>query len=203
MVSSMTSRRIFVLTSLVTAALIAAVVIAVHPWQTLNRTSGTADIGGSFTLTDQDGNRVSEDILEGHLNVIYFGYTYCPDVCPTTLQDITTALDLMGEGAKDVRPILITVDPERDTVEVLKDYVSWFHPSLIGLTGSTDEIEAVKTAYKVYSAKAPQADDETGQNYLVDHSSITYVMGPDGSFLTHFAYGTTPEEMARTLEDLL
>jgi len=199
----MTPRRLFLLASLVSVLVIVIVMAAIQPWRTIEQVSGTPDVGGPFTLTDQDGNRVNEEILKGHLNVIYFGYTYCPDVCPTTLQEITQALDLMGEDASQVQPIFITVDPERDTPEVLKEYVSWFHPALIGLTGSTDEIEAVKMAYKVYSAKAPQEDDETGQNYLVDHSSITYVMGPDGSFLTHFAYGTTPEDMAKALEDLL
>jgi protein SCO1/2 len=199
----MTSNRIFLLTSIVTAIAIAAVVVTMHPWQTLNDKGGTADIGGPFTLTDQDGTRVTEAMLQGHLNVVYFGYTYCPDVCPTTLQDITTALDLMGEDAKEVQPILITVDPERDTVAVLKDYVAWFHPSLIGLTGTPEEIEAVKAAYKVYAAKAPQEGDETGDSYLMDHSSVIYVMGPDGVFLTHFSYGTTPEDIAATLKDLL
>jgi protein SCO1 len=199
----MTSNRIFLATSIVTAIAIAALVVVMHPWRTLNDTGGTADIGGPFTLTDQDGNRVTEAMLEGHLNVVYFGYTYCPDVCPTTLQDITTALDLMGEDAKEVRPILITVDPERDTTAVLKDYVAWFHPSLIGLTGTPEEIEAVKAAYKVYAAKAPQEDDETGDNYLMDHSSVIYVMGPDGAYLTHIGYGTTPEAIAATLKDLL
>jgi len=199
----MTPRRLFLLASLVSVLVIVIVMAAIQPWRTIEQVSGTPDVGGPFTLTDQDGNQVNEEILKGHLNVIYFGYTYCPDVCPTTLQEITQALDLMGEDASQVQPIFITVDPERDTSEVLKEYVSWFHPALIGLTGSTDEIEAVKKAYKVYSAKAPQEDDETGQNYLVDHSSITYVMGPDGSFLTHFAYGTTPEDMAKALEDLL
>ena len=109
----------------------------------------------------------------------------------------------MGDDAAKVRPILITVDPDRDTVAVMKDYVGWFHPSLIGLTGSNEQIDAVKAAYKVYSAKVPQEGDETGENYLVDHSSITYVMGPGGNYLTHISYGEPPEEIAKKLEDLL
>jgi len=199
----MSSKRIFLLTSLVTAIAIAAVVVTMHPWSEMDDTQSPAAIGGPFTLTDQDGNRVTEAMLEGHLNVIYFGYTYCPDVCPTSLQDIATALDLMGTDADEVQPILITVDPERDTVEVLKDYVAWFHPALIGLTGTPEEIQAVMAAYKVYAAKAPQEDDATGENYLMDHSSVTYVMSPDGTFLTHINYGTPPEEIAAALKDQL
>jgi protein SCO1/2 len=203
MVSGMKTGRLFLLTSIITALVIVIVVVAIHPWQTLDEIKSEADIGGPFTLVDQDGKPVTEAILDGHLNVIYFGYTYCPDVCPTTLQDITAALDMMGDDAKEVQPILITVDPERDTPEVLKEYVGWFYPTMIGLTGTPEEIEAAKQAYKVYSAKAPQEDDETGENYLVDHSSIVYVMGPDGQFITHFAHGTTPEEMAKKLEELI
>jgi protein SCO1 len=199
----MKPERVFILTSIATAIVIAVVVILMHPWRTLNDAGSGADIGGPFTLTDQNGNQVTEAILQDHLNLVYFGYTYCPDVCPTTLQDITTALDSMGDDAGQVQPIFITVDPERDTVQVMKEYVGWFHPSLIGLTGTVDQIDAVKAAYRVYSNKVPQEDDETGDNYLVDHSSVIYVMGPDGKYLTHISYGTTPEEMAKTIEDLL
>ena len=204
----MKASRIFFLTSLVTIAVIVVGVLAWQPWRIECRTGSTgnggseADIGGPFTLTDQDGNEVTEAMLEGHLNVIYFGYTYCPDVCPTGLQDITAALDMMGDDAERVQPILVTVDPERDTVAVLKDYVGWFHPSLIGLTGTVEEIEVMKAAYKVFAAKAPQ-DDETGDDYLVDHTTVTYVMSPDGIYLSHISYGTSPEDIAAKLEDLL
>lgn len=202
----MSARRIFLLTSLITIAVVVVGLLAWQPWQAGSNaasTSGTAQIGGPFTLVDQDGNQVTEAVLDRKVNVIYFGYTYCPDVCPMTLQDITSALDMMGDDAAQVRPILITVDPDRDTVAVLKDYVGWFHPDMIGLTGTNEQIDAVKAAYKVYSAKAPQEDDETGENYLVDHSSVTYVMGPDGTYLTHISYGEPAEEIAKKLQDLL
>lgn len=201
----MKPRNVFFLSGLVTLVVLAGVFFIWQTWQSddVTASTGTAEIGGPFQLTDQDGRPVDESLLEDRLSVIYFGYTFCPDVCPTTLQDISTALDMMGEDGDQVQPIFITVDPERDTVEVVKDYVGWFRPGTIGLTGTNEQIDAVKAAYKVYSAKAPQDDDETGELYLVDHTSITYVMGPDGNFVTHFSYGTSPEDMAKKLGDLL
>ncbi len=202
---AMKPRNIFLISGLVTFVVLAAVfaVFQVTDNRAVTASTGSAEIGGPFQLTDQDGRQVDESLLQDRLNVIYFGYTFCPDVCPTTLQDISTALDMMGEDGDQVQSIFITVDPERDTVEVVKDYVGWFRPGTVGLTGSVEQVEAVKAAYKVYSTKAPQEDDETGENYLVDHTSITYVMGPDGSFVTHFSHGTSPEDMAKKLGDLL
>ncbi len=201
----MKPRSIFLISGLVTFLVLAGVfvVLEVSDSRDVTASTGSAEIGGPFELTDQDGRQVDESMLEDRLSVIYFGYTFCPDVCPTTLQDISTALDMMGDDGDEVQPVFITVDPERDTVEVVKDYVGWFRPGTVGLTGTVEQVEAVKAAYKVYSAKAPQEDDETGENYLVDHTSITYVMGPDGDFVTHFSYGTSPEDMAKTLGDLL
>src|SRR5690606_6537516 len=122
-----------------------------------------------------------------------FGYTWCPDVCPTELQNMSAALDLLGDDAKEVVPIFITVDPERDTPEVMADYRSYFHPSLVALTGAPAQIAAAAKAYRIYYAKAE--GDKPGE-YLMDHSSFVYLMDRKGGYLTHFAPATAPETMA-------
>jgi len=159
--------------------------------------AGRALVGGPFTLTDHNGRRVTEKDFLGRYMLVYFGYTWCPDVCPTELQVISAALDSMGEAAKQIQPVFVTVDPARDTVAQMKEYVGSFHPSLVGLTGTDEEIEAVAKAYRVYYAKADGGDAE---NYLVDHGSLIYLMGPDGQFVTHFTYGTDPEKLAEGLK---
>jgi len=166
------------------------------------RTAGTTSvsIGGPFALTDQFGQRRTDEDFAGQLKLIYFGFTYCPDVCPTELQAMSTALDLLDADAEKVTPIFITVDPERDTVEQMEAYAAYFHPRLVALTGTPEEIAAVAKAYRVYYARV-----ETGQEgaYTMDHSSFIYLMGPDGRYLTHFGPGTAPEEMAETIRQHL
>lgn len=163
--------------------------------------TGQPLIGGPFTLTSQNGERVSDGQFRGRFMLVYFGYTHCPDVCPMGLETITQALsELPPEAAARIQPLFITLDPERDTAPVLKDYITSFDPRLIALTGSPAEIEAVTRAYKVYSRKA---DAQAGGEYLMDHSTFTYVMGPDGGYASHFSHGTTPEEMARRLATLV
>lgn len=154
---------------------------------------GTALIGGPFTLTDQNGRRVTEKDFLGKYMLIFFGYTYCPDVCPTELQVMTAALDEMGAAAEQIQPIFITVDPQRDTPDIVKSYVENFGPRLVGLTGSADEIAVAAKAYRVYFAKAGKTDS---QDYLMDHSSIIYLMGPDGQFRKHFTYTTDAAKLA-------
>jgi protein SCO1/2 len=156
----------------------------------------TVDIGGPFDLTDQHGKPVSDKTFRGRYMLIYFGYGYCPDVCPTELANMAAALDALGEKAKDVQPLFITVDPERDTPEFLADYVANFHPRLIGLTGTPDQIKAAAKAYKVYYAKAKKPGDA---DYLMDHTSFVYLMGPDGRFLSLFRGHTDPAAMAETI----
>ncbi len=158
-------------------------------------------VGGPFTLVDHTGKTVTDADFRGRYLLIYFGYTYCPDVCPTTLQTMTQALDLLGEKAERVQPLFITVDPERDTADVLADYVTAFHPRLIGLTGAADQIARAAKAYGVYYAKAEPSEPDAP--YLMDHSSFVYLMGPDGRYLTVFPHGTAPEDMAKTLEDVI
>lgn len=163
------------------------------------QTSGKALVGGPFELVAQDGTTVTEETFRGDYMLIYFGFTFCPDVCPTELQVMSAALDLLGDDAGKVQPILISIDPERDTVETMADYVRHFHPRLMGLTGTPEQIATAARAYRVYYAKAEDPDSSTG--YTMDHSSIVYLMGPEGEFLAHFGPGTSPEKMAAKIRE--
>lgn len=158
-----------------------------------------ADIGGPFTLTDHHGNQVTDKTYRGQYLLVYFGYGYCPDVCPTELANIGSAMDLLGDKADKVTPLFITVDPERDSAEFLADYVVNFHPRLIGLTGTPQQIAKVAKEYKVYYAKARSASG-SDKDYLMDHTSFVYLMGPDGNFLTMFRGQTSPKAIAETIE---
>lgn len=162
----------------------------------------SVSIGGPFHLTDHMGHRVSDTDFRGHLMLIYFGYTYCPDVCPTELQTMSVALDALGPRANLVQPIFITIDPARDRPEVLAQYVSNFHPSLIGLTGEAADIQAAASVYRVYFSKAPGASGADA-DYLMDHSSFIYLMGQDGRYLTHFSSGSSPEKIAEGISRYL
>lgn len=165
------------------------------------RSMGQALVGGPFTLTDQTGKRVTDQDFRGQFLLLFFGYTNCPDVCPTALQIMAAALDKLGANARRITPVLISVDPDHDTPALLASYVASFHPRLIGLTGSPAEIDAVTRAYRVYVKKVSDPKSTTG--YSIDHSSIIYVMGPDGKYLAHFTHATTPEAMADRLAGLL
>jgi protein SCO1/2 len=153
---------------------------------------GEALIGGPFQLTDQNGRRVSDADFRGRFLLIYFGFTYCPDACPTALGVMSAAIDKLGEAGQRVTPILITVDPARDTQEVLRDYAASFHPRLVALRGSEAETAAVAKAYRIYFGKAEGGDSE---NYLVDHTTLIYLMGPDGKYLAHFGPQATPDDL--------
>lgn len=155
-------------------------------------------IGGPFRLTNQYGERVTPQDFAGKYMLIYFGYTYCPDICPMTLANMALALDqLPKEVAEKVVPIFITVDPERDTVEQLSQYAPLFHPRLVALTGTDAEVKAAARAYRVYFKKVEEGG---GGDYLMDHSSFVYLMGPDGGYADHFSHSATPDEMAAALE---
>lgn len=162
--------------------------------------SGTADIGGDFSLVNQDGDRVTQESLIGKPHLIYFGFTYCPDVCPTALQKMGQAQTLLGDQGEDIGYVLISVDPERDTVETLSQYVeaNGFPEGLQGYTGMTEEISATKAAYKVYATKVPTP--ESAAEYTVDHSDIMYLMDKNGNFVDYFYGRTTPKEMAARIE---
>lgn len=160
---------------------------------------GRGSVGGPFTLTDQAGKRRSDTEFRGKLMIVYFGYTFCPDVCPADLMAITQALDALGPAAEGVQPVFITIDPERDT-KVLADYVSAFHRSFIGLTGSPDEIRKVANSYKAFYAKVP--DERTGE-YSIDHAGTIYLMGRNGEYLGFMPPQTNPDRLTEVLRKYL
>ena len=156
-------------------------------------------IGGPFHLVDQEGKTVTDADLKGKWSLVYFGYTHCPDACPTALNDISIALDELGPKRAEVRPVYITVDPERDTSEVLKSYVTSFDAPILALTGTPEEVAQAAKGYRVYYAKHP----EVGGDYSMDHSSVIYVMDPQGRFTASFTQENSPEEIAERLKKLL
>jgi len=158
------------------------------------------DIGGAFTLTDQSGTTRHAEDFRGKLMLVYFGYSFCPDACPTALQDMSQALDLLGAKGDAVQPIFITIDPARDTVEQMKLYADNFHPRLLALTGTPEQIAAAARAYRVYYEKSKST---TGNDYLMDHSSYIYLMGRDGRYVSHFPPGTTAQQIAAAIEKRL
>ena len=176
--------------------------------------TGSLQIGGPFALTAQDGRRVTDRDFRGRHMLVYFGYTHCPDMCPLGLETVTQALDAMPPDlAAKVQPLFVTVDPARDTPEIMREYAAHFHPRLLALTGSEEDVAAMLKAYRVYAGKAGDhhrhgsgggaagsaAAGSASADYAVDHSAFTYVMGPDGYYVAHFSHGTGPEEMAKRL----
>jgi protein SCO1/2 len=158
-------------------------------------------VGGPFELVDQTGKTRSDRDFRGSLMLVYFGFTYCPDVCPTDLMAIGQALELLGPDASNVQPIFITVDPARDTAQHLAEYVPMFHPRLIGLTGADDEIRKVADAYKVYYARVALSKD--ADDYTIDHTSFIYLMDRDGKYLGFFPPGTSAERMVEIIRPRL
>lgn len=156
-------------------------------------------IGGPFQLVDQDGKTVTEADLRGRWSLIYFGYTHCPDACPTALNDISIALSELGPKRDEVRPVFITVDPERDTPDALKSYVTAFDAPILALTGTPEQIAKAAKGYRVYYAKHPEANGD----YSMDHSSVIYVMDPQGRFTASFTHESSPEQIAERLKKLL
>jgi len=157
--------------------------------------------GGSFILTDHHGKVVTNVDFMGRYQIYYFGYTFCPDICPTGLQTISDTLDLLGDDAQDIVPLFVTVDPARDTVPVMADYVANFHPSLIGLVGTPAMVEGVAKKYKIRYEKVVEPDMDEDQ-YIMDHTASMLFMGPDGKFLAKFAHGIAPEAMAKRIREI-
>lgn len=171
---------------------------AVHLWAPADMGTkvATAAIGGPFELVDQAGRTRTQADLKGKFALIYFGYTFCPDACPMALVAMAEALDQIGPLAARVQPVFVTVDPERDTVAQMAAYVAAVDERLWGLTGSAAQVAQAAKAYRVFFRKAtPQG----GGEYLVDHTSLVYLMGPDGAYRAHFTHETTPERMAEIL----
>jgi protein SCO1 len=159
--------------------------------------TGKAIIGGPFSLVDQSGKAVTDKDFRGRYLLVFFGYTYCPDVCPSGLQVISSALDLLGTDADKITPVFISIDPARDTPEKMAAYVKSFHPRMIGLTGSAADVAAAIKAYRVYAKKVP--DDRNPADYTMDHSSVVYLMGPTGELVTFAAEITKPDTLAQQL----
>ncbi len=157
------------------------------------RPQGEALVGGPFELVDADGKTVTDADFRGHPFLVYFGYTHCPDVCPTTLAEISAVLEKAGD--KPIKALFITVDPQRDTAKVMADYVSSFDKRIIGLSGSPEEIAAAEKEYRVYARKAPGKDGD----YTMDHSSIVYLMNAEGKFVEAFNLDRKPEAAAQEL----
>ena len=160
---------------------------------------GRGSVGGPFTLTDQNGKQRSDTEFRGKLMIVYFGYTYCPDVCPTDLMAITQALDALGPAAEGVQPVFITIDPERDS-KLLADYLSAFHRSFVGLTGAPDEIRKVANSYKAFYAKVPDRQDA---DYSIDHAGVIYLMGRNGEYLGFMPPQTNPDRLSEILRKYL
>lgn len=161
--------------------------------------SGTAAIGGPFVLTSTDGQTVTDQTYRGKWMVIYFGYTFCPDACPTALSNLSTALQRLGNDAGKLQPLFITVDPKRDTREVMSAYLQSFDHRIVGLVGSLEQTDAVAKTYKVYFER----HEDGGDNYFVDHNAYFYLMDPDGKFVDVIEGATPGDQMADKLRQLL
>ena len=195
----------FALVAVVAAGLLvlaAGALLALAFRETPQGAAGTAlasAIGGPFRLTDQNGKPVSDADLKGKWQLLFFGYTHCPDACPTALNEIALALDQLGAKRDAVEVVFITVDPERDTPEVLKSYVASFDAPIIALTGAPEAVAQAAKAYRVYYAKHPRPDGE----YDMDHSAVIYLMNPEGRFTASFTPDSTAEAIAARLQKLL
>lgn len=150
------------------------------------------DLGGPFTLVNGDGQTVTSEEVITEPTLIYFGYTYCPDVCPLDLDRNASAIEILEERGQMVKPVFITIDPERDTPEVVRDYADVMHPRMIGLTGSKEQVDGASKAYRTYYKAHPPVDGE----YIVDHSTFSYLVTPEYGFLEFFRRELTPEQMA-------
>ena len=159
-------------------------------------------IGGAFQLTGADGQSVSDRDFRGKWLLVYFGYTHCPDICPTTLIDISQTLRLLGEDAVRFQPLFISIDPKRDRPQIVGEYVKEFDDHIIGLTGTPEQIAVAAKAYRVFYARKKDADEDS---YFMEHTAFVYVMGPDGRYVTLLSplEGQTPDLMASRLRELI
>jgi protein SCO1/2 len=162
-----------------------------------------SSIGTRFIMQEPSGRIVKDEDFRGKFMLIFFGYTFCPDICPTALGTVAEAMNLVGTGESEkLVPIFVTLDPERDTPARLGEFVKHFHPRLVGLTGSPEMLSRLTKAYKVTYQKVPAGKDDPG-NYLIDHSAGLYLMDREGKFRAKFLHGTGAEELARRLKEEL
>lgn len=167
--------------------------VAPMPQNTVkNSHTGKALIGGAFEALDHNGNPYTDQDMLGHYSIVYFGFTHCPDICPTGLLKIANALDAMGSDGEQIVPYFVSVDPERDTPEILAQYITHFHPRLIGITGTIEQVDTIAKAYKVYYQRQ---ESDSALGYLVDHSGFMYLMDPDGEYVAHFSHSASEKEI--------
>ncbi len=191
--------RPLVIATAFAASLVVGLLIMFWAMGGVSKVAQPAAIGGPFQLTDQNGKAVTEKNLKGKPTLIFFGYTHCPDVCPTSLFEISEVLRAMGKDADKVNAVFISVDPERDTPATMKEYLSSFDPHLEGLSGDPAETAKVVTSYRVYAKKVPTKDGD----YTMDHTALIYLMDRDGRFVSPFNLKRTPEEAAADLKKYL
>ena len=162
---------------------------------------GQALVGGSFSLIDQNGRRVTDKDFLGRPMLVFFGFTFCPDICPSGLQVISSVLDQLGTKGERIVPIFVTIDPERDTPDQLKSYLASFHPRLVGLSGTSVEIADVAKKYRVYFKKVK--DEKSSADYTMDHTTIIYLMDEKGQFVAHFSHATSADKLSEGLRKQL
>ena len=194
-----TAARPLVIVTAFTASLLIGLLVVLWGMGGVRGVTAPAAIGGPFQLTDQSGAVVTEKNLQGHPTLIFFGFTHCPDVCPTSLFEISQVLRALGPDADKVNAYFISVDPERDTAAAMKDYLSSFDPHLKGLTGDAASVQKVLSEYRVYAKKVPLKDGD----YTMDHTALIYLMDRDGNFVAPFNLKRTPEEAAKDLKRYL
>ena len=167
-----------------------------------SRVASAVPIGGPFELVDHNGQNVNDQSYGDRYKLMFFGFTSCPDVCPAELNKIATVLDGLGADAERIKPLFVTIDPERDTPEVMKEYVELFHPDITGLTGTVAQIEEVEETYKVYSAKSIIEGMAEG-DYMVDHSAFTYLMSPDNELILVFDGEDETDQIVAEIREIL
>jgi cytochrome oxidase Cu insertion factor (SCO1/SenC/PrrC family) len=168
------------------------------PEKAENEIAGMTDIGGAFTLVDHNGNTVTEKDYADTYKLVFFGFTFCPAVCPTELQKLAVIMDSLGDDAEKVTPLFITVDPERDTPDVMKAYVEQFHPDLVGLTGNEEQVKAVTHAFKAYASKV---EVEMMDEYMMDHSSFLYLTDHNNMVIDMYPAKDTAEDIAKEIQE--
>jgi protein SCO1/2 len=195
----MAMRRLYI--PLVTLAIFAVgfgIAYVIAKKSEANQFGATVSIGGPFSLTDTSGRQVTDRDFRGKLMLVFFGYTHCPDVCPTELQNMADAMGKLGADAEKVAPIFISVDPKRDTVEALANYVKLFGANIVGLTGTPEQVASAAKAYRVYFRKIESGKGD--EDYTMDHSAFVYLMDAEGKYLSHFSFQTAPDAMVSVIK---
>lgn len=200
----MKKQSFLILVGVLVVVLGAVTVFALKPVATQTKqeamTAGLEGLGGTWSLTDHNGKAVTDRDYTGAYRLMFFGFTYCPDICPTELKRLTLVLEGLGDDAAYIKPLFVTIDPERDTPAALKEYLGRYDPRFIGLTGSVAQIEHMEKIFKVYSAKI---QDPEHTDYSVNHSALVYLIGPDDKVLHLFHSGETPAEMIALIRKIM